>query len=110
MGSEMCIRDRGNIGKEGAGVCPVRGHSNVQGDRTVGINHKPSSAFIDNLEKSTGIRSPEIHGFDSVEAVKAMENGSGKVFLAMGGNFLSAMSDTTRTSSALSNCNLTAHV
>ena len=100
----------GNIGKEGAGVCPVRGHSNVQGDRTVGINHKPSSAFIDNLEKSTGIRSPEVHGFDSVEAVKAMENGSGKVFLAMGGNFLSAMSDTTRTSSALSNCNLTAHV
>ena len=100
----------GNIGKEGAGVCPVRGHSNVQGDRTVGINHKPSSAFIDNLEKSTGIRVPEKHGFDSVEAVKAMENGSGKVFLAMGGNFLSAMSDTTRTSSALSNCNLTAHV
>ena len=100
----------GNIGKEGAGVCPVRGHSNVQGDRTVGINHKPSLAFIDNLEKSTGIRSPEKHGFDSVEAVKAMENGSGKVFLAMGGNFLSAMSDTTRTSSALSNCNLTAHV
>ena len=100
----------GNIGKEGAGVCPVRGHSNVQGDRTVGINHKPSLAFIDNLEKSTGIRGPEIHGFDSVEAVKAMENGSGKVFLAMGGNFLSAMSDTTRTSSALSNCNLTAHV
>ena len=100
----------GNIGKEGAGVCPVRGHSNVQGDRTVGINHKPSPAFIDNLEKSTGIRSPEKHGFDSVEAVKAMENGSGKVFLAMGGNFLSAMSDTTRTSSALSNCNLTAHV
>ena len=100
----------GNIGKEGAGVCPVRGHSNVQGDRTVGINHKPSLAFIDNLEKSTGIRGPEKHGFDSVEAVKAMENGSGKVFLAMGGNFLSAMSDTTRTSSALSNCNLTAHV
>ena len=100
----------GNIGKEGAGVCPVRGHSNVQGDRTVGINHKPSSDFIDNLEKSTGIRGPEKHGFDSVEAVKAMENGSGKVFLAMGGNFLSAMSDTNRTSTALSNCNLTAHV
>jgi molybdopterin-dependent oxidoreductase alpha subunit len=100
----------GHIGKEGAGVCPVRGHSNVQGDRTVGINHKPSPSFIDNLEKSTGIRSPERHGFDSVEAVKAMENGSGKVFLAMGGNFLSAMSDTNRTSSALKNCNLTAHV
>ena len=100
----------GNIGKEGAGVCPVRGHSNVQGDRTVGINHKPSPIFIDNLEKATGIRSPEKHGFDSVEAVKAMENGSGKVFLAMGGNFLSAMSDTNRTSSALKNCKLTAHV
>ena len=100
----------GNIGKKGAGVCPVRGHSNVQGDRTVGINHKPSSIFIDRLEKSTGIRSPEKHGFDSVEAVKAMENGHGKVFLAMGGNFLSAMSDTNRTSAALKNCNLTVHI
>ena len=100
----------GNIGKKGAGVCPVRGHSNVQGDRTVGINHKPSPIFIDSLEKSTGIRSPEKHGFDSVEAVKAMEEGPGKVFLAMGGNFLSAMSDTNRTSTALSNCNLTVHI
>ena len=100
----------GNIGKKGAGVCPVRGHSNVQGDRTVGINHKPSPIFIDSLEKSTGIRSPEKHGFDSVEAVKAMEKGLGKVFLAMGGNFLSAMSDTNRTSTALSNCDLTVHI
>jgi molybdopterin-dependent oxidoreductase alpha subunit len=100
----------GNIGKKGAGVCPVRGHSNVQGDRTVGINHKPSPIFIDSLEKSTGIRSPEKHGFDSVEAVKAMEAGLGKVFLAMGGNFLSAMSDTNRTSTALTNCNLTVHI
>ena len=100
----------GNIGKKGAGVCPVRGHSNVQGDRTVGINHKPSPIFIDSLEKSTGIRIPEKHGFDSVEAVKAMEEGLGKVFLAMGGNFLSAMSDTNRTSTALSNCNLTVHI
>ena len=100
----------GNIGRKGAGVCPVRGHSNVQGDRTVGINHKPSPDFINNLEKSTGIRSPEKHGFDSVEAVKAMEKGDAKVFLAMGGNFLSAMSDTNRTSVALSNCNLTVHI
>jgi molybdopterin-dependent oxidoreductase alpha subunit len=76
----------------------------------VGINHKPSPIFIDSLEKSTGIRSPEKHGFDSVEAVKAMEEGIGKVFLAMGGNFLSAMSDTNRTSTALSNCNLTVHI
>ena len=100
----------GNIGRKGAGVCPVRGHSNVQGDRTVGINHKPSPEFINNLERSTGIRSPEKHGFDSVEAVKAMEKGDAKVFLAMGGNFLSAMSDTNRTSAALSNCNLTVHI
>lgn len=100
----------GNIGRKGAGVCPVRGHSNVQGDRTVGINHKPSPDFINNLERSTGIRSPEKHGFDSVEAVKAMEKGDAKVFLAMGGNFLSAMSDTNRTSAALSNCNLTVHI
>ncbi len=100
----------GNIGRKGAGVCPVRGHSNVQGDRTVGINHKPSPDFINNLERSTGIRSPEKHGFDSVEAVKAMEKGDAKVFLAMGGNFLSAMSDTKRTSAALSNCKLTVHI
>ena len=100
----------GNIGRRGAGVCPVRGHSNVQGDRTVGINHKPSPDFINSLERSTGIRSPEKHGFDSVEAVKAMEKGDAKVFLAMGGNFLSAMSDTNRTSVALSNCNLTVHI
>ena len=100
----------GNIGRKGAGVCPVRGHSNVQGDRTVGINHKPSPDFINNLERSTGIRSPEKHGFDSVEAVKAMEKGDAKIFLAMGGNFLSAMSDTNRTSAALSNCNLTVHI
>jgi len=100
----------GNIGKPGAGVCPVRGHSNVQGDRTVGINHKPSMEFIDNLEKSTGISSPTSHGYDSVEAVKAMESGDAKVFLAMGGNFVSAMSDTNRTSNALTNCDLTVHI
>ena len=100
----------GNIGKPGAGVCPVRGHSNVQGDRTVGINHKPSPIFIQNLDKSTGIVSPTEHGYDSVEAVKAMESGAAKVFLAMGGNFVSAMSDTNRTSNAITNCDLTVHI
>ena len=100
----------GNIGKPGAGVCPVRGHSNVQGDRTVGINHKPSPNFIQNLDKSTGIVSPTEHGYDSVEAVKAMESGAAKVFLAMGGNFVSAMSDTNRTSNAITNCDLTVHI
>lgn len=100
----------GNIGRPGAGVCPVRGHSNVQGDRTVGINHKPSPSFIQNLDKATGIISPEEHGYDSVEAVKAMESGAAKVFLAMGGNFVSAMSDTNRTSNAISKCDLTVHI
>jgi len=100
----------GNIGKPGAGVCPVRGHSNVQGDRTVGINHKPSTSFIDGLEKSTGIIAPIKHGYDSVEAVRAMESGDAKVFLAMGGNFVSAMSDTNRISNALSKCQLTVHI
>jgi molybdopterin-dependent oxidoreductase alpha subunit len=97
----------GNIGRAGAGVCPVRGHSNVQGDRTVGINHKPSDAFISKLEISTGIKTPKKHGFDAVEAVQAMISGEGKVFLSMGGNFLSAMSDTNLVSDALENCELT---
>ena len=100
----------GNIGKPGAGVCPVRGHSNVQGDRTVGINHKPSPSFAENLEMSTGIIAPDKHGYDSVEAVRAMESGDAKVFLAMGGNFVSAMSDTIRTSNALNECDLTVHI
>jgi len=100
----------GNIGKPGAGVCPVRGHSNVQGDRTVGINHKPSPSFAENLEMSTGIITPDKHGYDSVEAVRAMESGDAKVFLAMGGNFVSAMSDTIRTSNALNECDLTVHI
>tara|TARA_B100000214_G_scaffold174933_2_gene125808 strand:+ start:29846 stop:32128 length:2283 start_codon:yes stop_codon:yes gene_type:complete len=100
----------GNIGRQGAGVCPVRGHSNVQGDRTVGINHKPKEDFISRLEKSTGIKSPNSHGYDAVESVHAMLSGSGKVFLSMGGNFLSAMSDTNLVSDALENCNLTVQI
>ena len=100
----------GHIGRAGAGVCPVRGHSNVQGDRTVGINHKPSDAFISKLEISTGIKTPKGHGFDAVEAVQAMISGEGKVFLSMGGNFLSAMSDTNLVSDALENCELTVQI
>ncbi len=100
----------GNIGRPGAGVCPVRGHSNVQGDRTVGINHKPSDTFISRLELSTGIKTPKKHGFDAVEAVQAMISGESKVFLSMGGNFLSAMSDTNLVSDALENCELTVQI
>ena len=100
----------GHIGRPGAGVCPVRGHSNVQGDRTVGINHNPSAKFLSDLHDSTGIAIPTKPGVDSVRAVKSMRGGTAKVFLSMGGNFVSAMSDTKATASALSNCSITAQV
>ena len=100
----------GHIGRKGAGVCPVRGHSNVQGDRTVGINHIVSPSLIENILRSTGIQTPENHGFDAVNAARAMVEGKGKVFLAMGGNFLSAMSDTKLIAKAMNNCELTVFV
>ena len=100
----------GHIGRPGAGVCPVRGHSNVQGDRTVGINHNPSAKFLSDLHDSTGIAIPTRPGVDSVRAVKSMRGGTAKVFLSMGGNFVSAMSDTKATASALSNCSITAQI
>ena len=100
----------GHIGRPGAGVCPVRGHSNVQGDRTVGINHNPSDKFLSDLHDSTGIVPPSKPGVDSVRAVKSMRDGVAKVFLSMGGNFASAMSDTKATASAISNCSLTVQV
>ncbi len=101
---------RGAIGKVGAGLCPVRGHSNVQGDRTMGIFEKPSMDFLDSLGKEFGFDPPRVHGFDTVEAIRAMRDGRGKVFFALGGNFLSATPDTAATAAALRNCRLTAHV
>lgn len=101
---------RGSIGKPGAGACPVRGHSNVQGDRTVGIVHNPKPAFLDALAKEFAFDPPRKHGLDTVEAIKAMEQGKVKVFLAMGGNFLSATPDTERTAAALRRTALTVHV
>jgi molybdopterin-dependent oxidoreductase alpha subunit len=101
---------RGAIGKPGAGVCPVRGHSNVQGDRTMGIYEKPSAAFLDALDAATGIQSPRHHGLDTVEAIHALADGRAKVFVAMGGNFLSATPDTEYTARALRKAELTAHV
>ena len=100
----------GHIGRKGAGVCPVRGHSNVQGDRTVGINHIASPKLIQNILDSTGIRSPDTHGYDAVNAARAMIEGNGKVFLAMGGNYLSAMSDTKLIAEAMNHCELTVFV
>jgi molybdopterin-dependent oxidoreductase alpha subunit len=101
---------RGQIGRRGAGVCPVRGHSNVQGDRTVGIWEKMSDAFMKALGREFNFTPPPKHGLDTVRAIEAMHQGRVKVFLAMGGNFLSATPDTNYTSEALQKCKLTIHV
>ncbi|WP_035845739.1 FdhF/YdeP family oxidoreductase [Kitasatospora azatica] len=101
---------RGNVGKPGAGVCPVRGHSNVQGDRTMGIFERPSTAFLDALEREFDFRPPRHHGFDSVETIRAMRDGRVKVFFAMGGNFVAATPDTEVTEAAMRRCRLTVHV
>ncbi|WP_327099038.1 FdhF/YdeP family oxidoreductase [Nocardia vinacea] len=101
---------RGMIGKPGAGVCPVRGHSNVQGDRTMGIWEKMPETFLAALDSEFGITSPRRHGYDAVDAIRAMRDGRATVFFGMGGNFVSAAPDTDATESALRNCALTVHV
>jgi len=101
---------RGQVGKPGAGLCPVRGHSNVQGDRTVGIWERPTEAFLDRLGEVFDFEPPRNHGFDTVRAIQAMHEGQGKVFFALGGNFLSATPDTDFTAAALRRCRLTAQV
>ncbi|RAJ05875.1 FdhF/YdeP family oxidoreductase [Arenibacter echinorum] len=101
---------KGSIGKPGAGTCPVRGHSNVQGDRTMGIYEKPSASFLDQLEKVFHFNPPRKHGFDTVESITAMHGGKASVFFAMGGNFLSATPDTLFTAEALQKCDLTVQV
>lgn len=101
---------RGAIGKAGAGVCPVRGHSNVQGDRTMGIYEKPAAAFLDRLEAEFGFEPPRRHGYDTVDAIRAMQAGEVDVFVAMGGNFLMAAPDTDATARALGSCRLTVQV
>jgi molybdopterin-dependent oxidoreductase alpha subunit len=101
---------RGMIGKPGAGVCPVRGHSNVQGDRTMGIWEKMPEQFLSALDARFGIVSPRKHGFDTVDAIRAMRDGRATVFMGMGGNFVSATPDTTVTEAALRNCALTVQV
>ena len=101
---------RGMIGKPGAGVCPVRGHSNVQGDRTMGIWEKMPEKFLANLETEFGISVPRDHGYHTVDALRAMSEGKAKVFIAMGGNFISATPDTHLTEAALRSCDLTVQV
>ncbi|MDE2240019.1 MAG: FdhF/YdeP family oxidoreductase, partial [Rhodospirillales bacterium] len=98
---------RGNFGKVGAGICPVRGHSNVQGDRTVGIDEKPPEALLDRLQEVFGFAPPRKHGHHVVNSVKAMIAGSAKVFVGMGGNFIHAVPDTPLACEAMSRLNLT---
>ncbi|MFJ4121150.1 hypothetical protein DLE01_24560 [Streptomyces sp. FT05W] len=101
---------RGNIGRPGAGVCPVRGHSNVQGDRTMGIFERPAPAFLDALDREFGITSPRHHGYDVVRSIQALRDGDAKVFFAMGGNFVGATPDTAVTEAAMRRARLTVHV
>ena len=101
---------RGMIGKPGAGVCPVRGHSNVQGDRTMGIWEKMPESFLAALDSEFGITSPRQHGYDTVDAIRALDEGRAKVFFGMGGNFVSATPDTAVTEAGLRRCALTVQV
>ena len=101
---------RGMMGKPGAGVCPVRGHSNVQGDRTMGIWEKMPETFLAALDDRFGITSPREHGYDTVDAIRAMRDGKASVFIGMGGNFVSATPDTAVTEAGLRNCALTVQI
>jgi len=101
---------RGAIGKEGAGPCPVRGHSNVQGDRTMGIWEKMPDKFMENLGQAFDFKPPGRHGYDVVDGLRAMHQGKVRAFVALGGNIISAASDTEFIAAAMRTCSLTAHV
>jgi molybdopterin-dependent oxidoreductase alpha subunit len=101
---------RGQIGRRGAGLCPVRGHSNVQGDRTVGIWEKMSDEFLEALGKEFAFTPPKQHGMDAVATIKGMHDGKVKVFVGLGGNFLSATPDTNFTAEAMQRCKLTVQI
>ena len=101
---------KGSIGKKGAGTCPVRGHSNVQGDRTVGINHHLPPALGQKLKEVYQFDPPSEHGLDVVHSIQAMHAGKAKLFMALGGNLLSAVSDTNYAAQAFQNCDLTVSI
>ncbi|MDT7659001.1 MAG: hypothetical protein QOF38_3716, partial [Pseudonocardiales bacterium] len=101
---------QGMIGKPGAGLCPVRGHSNVQGDRTMGIWEQSPDSFLDALRDEFGFEPPRKHGFDAVNAVRALRDGQARVFVGLGGNFAAAMSDTAVTEAALRSAELTVQI
>lgn len=101
---------RGNLGRPGAGLCPVRGHSNVQGDRTMGIWEKPPEDFLDRLRDEFGFEPPHKHGLDVVNTIRGMRDGQVTAFVAMGGNFVAATPDTDATVQAIRRCRLTVQV
>jgi molybdopterin-dependent oxidoreductase alpha subunit len=101
---------RGNIGRKGAGPCPIRGHSNVQGNRTCGVNHRPDAAFLDRLAEVCGFEPPRQHGLGTVATIEAMHRGDVKVFVALGGNFALCTPDLAYTAEALRQCELTVQV
>ncbi|MBQ0851005.1 FdhF/YdeP family oxidoreductase [Streptomyces sp. BH-SS-21] len=101
---------RGNVGRAGTGACPVRGHSNVQGDRTMGIWEQMPDDFLDSLQEEFGFDPPRAHGLDSVNSIRAMREGRIKFFLALAGNFVRAAPDSEVTEEAMRTCRLTAHI
>ena len=101
---------RGNMGKPGAGACPVRGHSNVQGNRTVGIYEQPSAVFLDGMDRTFGFVSPRHHGHDVVAAIEAMADGRSRAFIGLGGNFLLAAPDTPVVARAMRGLDLTVQI
>jgi molybdopterin-dependent oxidoreductase alpha subunit len=101
---------RGNIGRPGAGICPLRGHSNVQGDRTVGITEIPNKALIDGMEKAFGFRPTDLKGHNAVESIEAMNDGTSKALICLGGNLAVAMSDPDITFPAMRKLDLAVHI
>jgi molybdopterin-dependent oxidoreductase alpha subunit len=101
---------RGNFGKPGAGICPLRGHSNVQGDRTVGISEKPGAAMLENIERTFGFKPPREHGHDAVAAMEAIRDGRSKVFVGLGGNLPVALSDPAQCFGAMRKLDLAVHI
>lgn len=101
---------RGNIGKKGAGICPLRGHSNVQGDRTVGITEIPPQSLLDSIERVFGFKPPQKHGHGAVAAIQAMRDGKAKALLCLGGNLAEAISDPQVTFPAMRNLDLVVHM
>ena len=101
---------RGNFGKPGAGICPVRGHSNVQGDRTMGVDENPKPELLDQIKKVFGFEPPRARGHRVVDAVQAMVDGRAKVFIGLGGNFVRAVPDWPAAEAAMRRLKLTVAV